>query len=133
MLPGGPLESMYWGYVQKWWPYRDDPNVLLLHYTDVRKDLKGHVSKIANFLDIKLSSSELTAVTQRCGIEHMKKVNKFNYKMPLNNDKGWDVENDHIIRSGEMVKNGSVGKGKSAGENEHAIILIVYDQCHKIV
>lgn len=77
MLPGNPLEGIYWGYVKSWWPYRNDPNVILLHYSDVRKDLKGSVAKIAKFLDVKLSSSELNTVVNRCSIEHMKKVSSF--------------------------------------------------------
>lgn len=114
MLPGGPMAPIYWGYVKKWWPYRDDPNVILLHYSDVRKDLKGHVKKIAKFLEVDLSGSELDTVTQRCGIDHMKKVNKFNYLMPLNQDKGkWDAEKDHVIASGALVRKGGVKTGAS--------------------
>lgn len=114
ILPGGPMDAFYFGYVKKWWPYRSDPNVLLMHYSNIRKDLKGHVSMIAKFLEVDLTGSELKKVTERCGIEHMKKVNKFNYKMPLNTDAGlWDVDKDTIVVSGSMVKKGAVGKGKN--------------------
>ena len=115
MLPGGPLAELYFGYVKKWWEYRHDPNVLLFHYANVRKDLKGHVSKLAKFLDVDLTEDELNVVTQRCSIEHMKslKGNKFGYMMPLNQDKGmWDAGNDRIIKDGELVNKGEVGKGK---------------------
>ena len=39
--------------------YRNDPNVLLLHYANVRKDLKGSVAKIADFLEVELTAEEL--------------------------------------------------------------------------
>lgn len=114
MLPPGPMAEIYFGYVKKWWDFRNDPNVLFLHYADVRKDLKKSVSKIAKFLEVDLSPKELDVVTGRCSIEHMKKLpDKFGYKMPLSLDKGiWDVEKDNIIKTGEMVNKGEVGKGK---------------------
>ena len=115
ILPGGLLSELYWGYVKKWWPYRNDPNVLLMHFSNVRRDLKGHVAKIASFLEVELSEEELNTVTERCGIEHMKKVNRFDYKMPLNTDKGlWDVYKDTIVNEGKLVQKGGVGTGKSS-------------------
>ena len=113
MLPTGPMAEMYFGYVKKWWEYRNDPNVLFMHYADVRKDLKGHVAKIAKFLEVDLNEEELDVVTQRCSIEHMKTIpDKFGYKMPLSLDKGlWDADNDFIVKTGSMVNSGQVGKG----------------------
>mmetsp|Transcript_5213 Transcript_5213/g.8907 ORF Transcript_5213/g.8907 Transcript_5213/m.8907 type:complete len:378 (+) Transcript_5213:195-1328(+) len=115
MLPTGPMAEIYFGYVKKWWAFRNDPNVLYMHYADVRKDLKGHVSKIAKFLEVDLNQNELDVVTKRCGIEHMKSLpDKFGYKMPLNLDKGlWDLEKDTIVKTGAMVNTGEVGKGKA--------------------
>jgi len=113
ILPGGPLGFFYFGYVKKWWEYRKEPNVILLHYSDIRKDLKGGVKRIAKFLDVDLNPKELNTVTERCGIEHMRKANKFLYRLPLNDDPEalWDLEKDHIIKSGSFVKKGGIGTG----------------------
>ena len=113
LLPGGPMQEIYFGYIKKWWPYRSDPNVLLMHYADVRKDLKGHVSKLAKFLDVKLTESELETVTERCGIDHMKNLSdELRYLMPLNTDEGhWDVWKDHIVTKGGMTRHGRVNTG----------------------
>lgn len=46
LMPGGVMSHTYFEYIMSWWPYRDDPNVLFLHYSDVRKDLKGSVEKV---------------------------------------------------------------------------------------
>ena len=107
------MQEIYFGYVKKWWPYRNDPNVLLMHYADVRKDLKGHVSKLAKFLDVELTESELETVTERCGIDHMKeKADQLRYLMPLNTDGGhWDVWKDHIVTKGGMTRHGRVNTG----------------------
>ena len=111
ILPGGPMEGVYWDYVMDWWPYREDPNVLLLHYSDVRKDLKGHVAKIAKFVEVDLTEDELETVTQRCSFEHMKSLpDKFNYRMPLNTDtEYWDSKTDHMMESGSMTNKARVG------------------------
>jgi hypothetical protein len=119
LLPPGPLGEIYFGYNKKWWEYRNDPNVLLLHYANVRKDLKGSVAKIANFLGVDLNEEELNTVSGRCSIEHMKKVNRFNYMMPLNKDtKLWNASTDKIIKDNELVNKGLVGKGKQAFTDE---------------
>jgi len=113
ILPGEALDQMYFGYVKQWWPYRNDPNVMLMHYSNVRRDLRGHVDKIAKFLDVELSEDELDIITERCSIEHMKKVNKFNYLMPLNTDRGlWDAEKDTVINDGKLVNKGEIGRGR---------------------
>lgn len=113
ILPGGPLDSFYFGYVKSWWKYRNEPNVIMMHYSDLRKDLKGSIKKIAKFLEVDLNGSQLKKVTERCSIDHMKKVNRFLYKMPLNQDKGhWDPD-DSIITPGGMINKGGVGTGGS--------------------
>mmetsp|Transcript_3312 Transcript_3312/g.7790 ORF Transcript_3312/g.7790 Transcript_3312/m.7790 type:complete len:376 (+) Transcript_3312:51-1178(+) len=74
ILPGGTLAHLYWDYVRKWWAMKNEPNVLLLHFADAVKDLTKTVQDLAKFLDVKLSSSELSLVTERCSISHMKSV-----------------------------------------------------------
>jgi hypothetical protein len=36
---------MYFDYVRDWWPLRHAPNVLLLHYADLKKDLQVRASE----------------------------------------------------------------------------------------
>ena len=43
----------------------------------------------------------------------MKKVNRFNYLMPLNKDTGlWDANVDYVIKDNQLVNKGLVGKGQ---------------------
>ena len=41
MLPGGIFDEWYFKYVNAWWKVKDESNVLLLHYSDAKKDLSG--------------------------------------------------------------------------------------------
>lgn len=55
----------------------------------------------------------MITVSERCSIDHMKKVNRFNYLMPLNKDDGlWDSTTDKIIKDNELINKGLVGKGE---------------------
>ena len=42
MLPGGIFHDWYFKYVNEWWKVKDEKNVLLLHYSDAKKDLSGN-------------------------------------------------------------------------------------------
>lgn len=44
LLPGGMLYHWYFEYVNSWWKVKNEKNVLLLHYSDAKKDLKGRSS-----------------------------------------------------------------------------------------
>jgi len=63
----------FWAHVQSWWNARTLPNVLLLHFADLKRDLAGEVCRIAEFLDIEVDSKLLTKVLEHCGIEHMRR------------------------------------------------------------
>lgn len=41
VLPGGMLSNLYFDFVNSWWSVRNEKNVLLLHYSDAKKDLPG--------------------------------------------------------------------------------------------
>jgi aryl sulfotransferase len=45
----------YWSHLhhaKTWWPERERPNVLLVHYNDLLADLDGEMRRVAAFLDI---------------------------------------------------------------------------------
>lgn len=45
LLPNGSLSIAYFDYVNSWWKVRHEKNVLLLHYTDAKKDLSGKIKQ----------------------------------------------------------------------------------------
>ena len=45
-------------YVQSFWRYRELPNVLMVHYSDLKADLAGEMRRIARFLDIEIPESD---------------------------------------------------------------------------
>ena len=114
LLPDGLLDKFYFGYVREWWKLRHEPNVLLLHYSDIRKDLAGTITKIASFVGVALTESEHAKVTGRCSIDHMKQnEHMFLGTLPLSLDKDiWDQETMRLLSPNEMIRTGQVDLNK---------------------
>src|SRR3546814_8448767 len=47
----------FWENVRSWWAIRHLPNVLLLHFADLKKDMPGEMRRVAAFLDIEIDES----------------------------------------------------------------------------
>ena len=39
--PGGLLTMLFFGFANGWWPLRNKPNVLMLHFNDMKADHEG--------------------------------------------------------------------------------------------
>eukprot|EP01083_Nonionella_stella_P018341 51134_1 len=115
MMPGGMFAAWHWEYVNKWWKVKDEKNVLLLHYSDAKKDLRGIVKQLADFYEVKLSKKEHDSVVEKCGFDYMKKnTNLFNYQLPLH-PKNSDMR---IMKNGTMTRKGVNGQGKIVFSDE---------------
>lgn len=68
---GFPFWS-FWENVSSWWAIRDLPNLMLLHYQDLKSDLPGQMRNIAAFLDIPIDEARFPTAVVHCGFEWMK-------------------------------------------------------------
>ena len=62
----------FWENVASWWALRDLPNVLLVHFAELKADLPGEIRRIASFLDIAVEEADWEAVVRHCSFDHMK-------------------------------------------------------------
>jgi aryl sulfotransferase len=65
----------WWGnmhHVATWWERRHEPNVLLLHYNGLKRDLPGEIERLARFVDVKLTSDEVEAIAAASSLEAMR-------------------------------------------------------------
>src|SRR5688572_7651701 len=58
-------------HVASFWARRADPNVLLVHYNDLKADLAGEMRRVADFLDVTVPEAAWPAVVERCTFESM--------------------------------------------------------------
>lgn len=66
-----PDNSGYWYHLASWWEQRQNPDVLLLSYEDMREDLPTAVRKIADLMDITLDDDLLDIVVSQSSKEFM--------------------------------------------------------------
>ena len=75
-LDGGglPLGGSFWEHNQGWWDARHLPNVLLVHFNNLKTDLPGEMRRIASFLDIKIEEELWPSLVEHCGLDDMRKT-----------------------------------------------------------
>lgn len=68
---GFPFWS-FWGNVASWWAVRRLPNVLFLHYADLKADLPREMRRVADFLGIELDEAAFRAAVEHSSFAYMK-------------------------------------------------------------
>jgi hypothetical protein len=61
----------YWHHLASWWAHRNDPNVLLLCYEQMNRDLASTVRRIARFVGIELDDALFDIVMRQSSLEFM--------------------------------------------------------------
>lgn len=95
------------GFVAGWWALRDQPNVLLLHYADMKRDHEGSVRRIADFLGIDLPADQWAAAVEYTSFGWMKAhEDKFEART---------VSNPTLLDPGAMIRKGRSGAAAEDG------------------
>jgi hypothetical protein len=107
VVDGHGMQGAFFGFLAAWWPLRREPNVLFIHFSDMKREHEASVRKIAKFLGTEPSDDQWPAILEYTSFPWMKKhESKFEAstagKVP-------------ILKSGAMIRKGEVGKAKSDG------------------
>jgi aryl sulfotransferase len=62
----------FWSHVQGWWDIRHLPNVLFVHFANLKADMPGEIARIADFLDIDVSEETWPKILEHCSFDYMK-------------------------------------------------------------
>lgn len=62
----------FWENVRSWWAIRELPNVHMLHFGNLKKDMPGEIRKLAAFLEIPIDESKWDAIVEHCTFDYMK-------------------------------------------------------------
>jgi len=68
----GDPKCGFWHMENSYWAARDEPDLLLVHYADMKKDLGGEMRRIAAFLDVDIPESLWPELIEAAGFESMK-------------------------------------------------------------
>jgi aryl sulfotransferase len=62
----------FWDHIEAWWAARELPNLMLLHFAELRADLPRQMRRIAAFLDIPVDEARFPRMVEHCGFAWMK-------------------------------------------------------------
>lgn len=62
----------FWENIRSWWQIRNLPNVMLVHFSELKQDMPGQIRKIAEFLDIDINEDNWPAILEHCSFDYMK-------------------------------------------------------------
>lgn len=111
-------DRMWWGswpdHVEGWWRRsQGHPNVLFVHFEEMRADLDGVVDRVAALLGVSLSEDERTTVIRKSGFDYMKQhQERFTMAPPFPFQQG-----DGFLRSGSAERHRDV----SAAERDRIV------------
>lgn len=69
---GYPWWSLF-HHVASWWQYRHLPNILFVHFANLKNDLPGEMQRVAAFLDVEVGEGKLPSMVEKCTFGYMKK------------------------------------------------------------
>lgn len=62
----------FWESARTWWAIRDLPNVLLVHFANLKRDMPGEIRRIATFLDLPIDEARWDTILEYCSFDWMK-------------------------------------------------------------
>jgi aryl sulfotransferase len=68
----GQVMTSFWHTTKSWWDIQELPNLLFLHYANLKADLPGSIRQIASFLDIPIKEDRRQAILGHCSFAYMK-------------------------------------------------------------
>jgi aryl sulfotransferase len=69
---GYPFWS-FWENVRTWWESRHLPNVLFVHFANLKRDMPGQMRRIAEFLDVPIDEAQWGEILEYCSFDWMKR------------------------------------------------------------
>lgn len=101
------MQGAIFGFLAAWWPYRAAPNVLLIHFSDMKRDHEASIRKMADFLGAEPDSEQWSSILEYTSFPWMKQhQGKF---------EGSTAGKVPILSSGAMIRKGEIGKANSDG------------------
>ena len=63
----------FWENVRTWWEFRHLPNVLFVHFANLKRDMPTEMRRIAEFLEIPVDETKWDVVLEYCSFDWMKR------------------------------------------------------------
>uniref|UniRef100_A0A8C6I6U9 Sulfotransferase n=1 Tax=Mus spicilegus TaxID=10103 RepID=A0A8C6I6U9_MUSSI len=103
-LKGNVGYGSWFEHIHGWLSMRERNNFLVLYYEDMKKDPKGTIKKICDFLGKNLGADELDLVLKYSSFQAMKENNMSNYSL---------IKEDQITNGLKLMRKGTTGDWKN--------------------
>ena len=110
VIDGAGMQGMFFGFLAGWWPFREESNVMFVHYADMKRDHEASIRKIAKFLGIEPTPAQWPAILKYTSFAWMKQhEDKFEAS---------SASKVHILKNGAMIRKGEIGDAKADGMSD---------------
>ncbi|HEX8056850.1 MAG TPA: sulfotransferase domain-containing protein [Novosphingobium sp.] len=62
----------FWENIRSWWEIRHLPNVMFVHFADLKRDMGGQMRAIADFLEVSVPAESWPEIERLCSFDWMK-------------------------------------------------------------
>jgi len=62
----------FWENIRSWWAIKELPNVYLLHYENLKRDMPGEIRRLAAFIETPIDEAKWESVLRHCSFDYMK-------------------------------------------------------------
>lgn len=101
------MQGAFFGFLKAWWPLRHEKNVLFMHFSDMKRDHRASIEKIAKFLGVAPTADQWPAILEYTSFPWMKRhEDKF---------EAGTAGKVRVLRPGAMMRKGEAGKARSDG------------------
>jgi aryl sulfotransferase len=101
------FQAGLFGFIAAWWPLRKQPNVLFMHFADMKRDHAGSLRRFADFLGIRPSEDQWRRIEEYTSFRWMKEhQSKFEART---------ITDVPILESGGMIRKGRLGDAAGDG------------------
>ncbi|XP_056419716.1 amine sulfotransferase-like isoform X2 [Hyla sarda] len=104
-LSGRVTGGSWFDHVRGWYTHKEDFNILIVTYEEMKKDLRSAVKKICKFMGVNLDEKAIDTVVERATFKNMKHDPLANYE---------SIPSDLLDKTkGHFLRKGTVGDWKS--------------------
>ncbi len=62
----------FWENIRSWWEIRELPNLMLLHFSELKADMPAQIRRIAEFIGTPIDELRWPAIVEHCTFDYMK-------------------------------------------------------------
>jgi hypothetical protein len=101
------MQGMFFGFVASWWALRHEPNVLLLHYADIKRGGAKVLRRISDFLGTAPTEAQWATIEKHASFEWMK-TNQSKFET-------FPHAAVPVLQPGAMIRKGQTGTAHEDG------------------